>query len=51
LILPTVGVLIIIVPLILRLHVQILREEALLKTHYGDEYVEYCKHAPRYLGF
>lgn len=31
------------------LHRQVLREEAFLKQHYGQEYTEYCGHVRRYL--
>jgi protein-S-isoprenylcysteine O-methyltransferase Ste14 len=31
------------------LHRQVLREEAFLKKHYGQEYVEYCNRVRRYL--
>src|SRR5262245_38173751 len=30
-------------------HRQVLREEAFLREHYGQEYVEYCKRVARYL--
>jgi protein-S-isoprenylcysteine O-methyltransferase Ste14 len=30
-------------------HRQVLREEAFLRTHYGQEYLEYCHRVRRYL--
>jgi protein-S-isoprenylcysteine O-methyltransferase Ste14 len=30
-------------------HRQVLREEAFLRTHYGQEFVEYCKRVRRYV--
>jgi len=33
----------------LAIHRQVLREEAFLKKHYGDEYMNYCKKVRRYL--
>jgi protein-S-isoprenylcysteine O-methyltransferase Ste14 len=48
---PTVAVLIFVTILVVKLHLQILREEAFLKSEYGDEYVQYSKNVPRYLGW
>lgn len=31
-------------------HRQVLREEAFMRTQYGQEYVEYCARVPRYIG-
>ena len=34
---------------VLLFHRQVLREEAFLRVHYGNEYGEYCKKVRRYL--
>lgn len=33
----------------LAIHLQVLREEAFLKTHYGKDYADYCRRVRRYL--
>jgi protein-S-isoprenylcysteine O-methyltransferase Ste14 len=48
---PNIITAIFLVLLVMAVHRQILREEIFLKTHYGEEYTEYCKKVRRYIGF
>lgn len=36
---------------VIAMHVQILQEETFLRSRYGDDYLRYQKHVPRYLSF
>jgi protein-S-isoprenylcysteine O-methyltransferase Ste14 len=49
LVVPSLGVIVTLLVLALRIHIQVLREEGFLKPHYGDEYVNYCAKVRRYL--
>jgi protein-S-isoprenylcysteine O-methyltransferase Ste14 len=46
---PNIVTLIFLVLLVMTIHRQILREEKFLKSHYGEEYDEYCSKVRRYI--
>lgn len=49
LIMPTLIFMLIFLLAVLLFHRQVLREEKFLKSHYGEDYAQYCKKVPRYL--